>query len=394
MENKLRLLILLFLVTTASAGTIELIESVPMETIYDTHLRNADVVWLEMLNSAEEQICIESFYFCDNPDSLDSLDYCVTALKKASEKGVKIRTVCDSKFYNTYPDLPDYIGQLPGAYSYVLDVSSLWGGVQHSKFMVIDDNQFFVGSQNWDWRALDHIRELGVLVKHPELVNAIEEIFIYDSSASQQLKFRQDECNSGPFELLHNDQVVSVKVAASPPRNLPPGISHDLPILIDMIDNAKSTIKIQLLSYNPSNYDKSSWTDLDSALRNASKRGVNIEMILSNWSKVHYKLKHIKALAESDNIDIKFTNIPQWSGGFISYARVEHAKYMTVDGADNWVGTSNWSEGYFTNSRNVSVFVTGKSFAQELETFFNLGWNGPYAEVVEQNKSYQPPRKK
>ena len=67
---------------------------------------------------------------------------------------------------------------------------------------------------------------------------------------------------------------------------------------------------------------------------------------------------------------------------------------MTVDGNKSWVGTSNWSEGYFTDSRNVSVFVSGSSFASELETFFASGWNGPYAELVERNTEYQPPRKK
>ncbi|MCP4800582.1 MAG: hypothetical protein GY893_11600, partial [bacterium] len=57
-------LILLILVSPVLAGTIELVESVPMETEYNSHLRNTTEVWLEMLNSAEKSICIESFYFC------------------------------------------------------------------------------------------------------------------------------------------------------------------------------------------------------------------------------------------------------------------------------------------------------------------------------------------
>lgn len=383
-------LILIILVSPVLAGTIELVESVPMETSYNSHLRNTPEVWLEMLDSAEKTICIESFYFCDNPDSQDSLDNCITAIEKASARGVNVSTVCDSKFYKTYPEIPDLIGKLPNATSTVFNASELWGGVQHSKFMVIDRQRFFVGSQNWDWRALDHIRELGVVVKHPKLANSVASIFDFDSSNGNI----NTACQPGPFELQHNNTTVEVSVAASPPAGLPDGIPHDLPILIEMMDKAKSSIKIQLLSYNPSNYDKTLWTDLDSAIRNAADRGVTVQMILSNWSKVYYKLKHIKSLASVDGVTIKFTNIPQWSGGFISYARVEHPKYMTVDGNKSWVGTSNWSEGYFTDSRNVSVFVTGSSFASELETFFASGWSGPYAELVEQNIDYQPPRKK
>ncbi|MCE9626586.1 MAG: hypothetical protein K8R56_01570, partial [Candidatus Eisenbacteria bacterium] len=33
----------------------------------------------------------------------------------------------------------------------------LVGGVQHAKFMMVDGDQAWLGSQNLDWRALSHI---------------------------------------------------------------------------------------------------------------------------------------------------------------------------------------------------------------------------------------------
>lgn len=46
------------------------------------------------------------------------------------------------------------------------------GGVQHAKYF---------GSQNFDWRAIEHIQELGLRVRVPEVVQALGALFEYDS---------------------------------------------------------------------------------------------------------------------------------------------------------------------------------------------------------------------
>ena len=59
------------------------------------------------------------------------------------------------------------------------------------------------------------------------------------------------------------------------------------------------------------------------------------------------------------NIEVKLVTIPEWSGGFIPFARVIHAKYLVVDAEHSWLGTSNWSKDYFFKSRNVGIVVNG-----------------------------------
>ena len=38
-----------------------------------------------------------------------------------------------------------------------MNARALWGGIQHAKFFVVDGREFFLGSQNWDWRALEAV---------------------------------------------------------------------------------------------------------------------------------------------------------------------------------------------------------------------------------------------
>ena len=54
--------------------------------------------------------------------------------------------------------------------------------------------------------------------------------------------------------------------------------------------------------------------------------------------------------------------------------------------------TSNWSRGYFEESRNVGLLVEGRSFAERLERFFASGWDCDYAETLDPDAEYVVPR--
>jgi phosphatidylserine/phosphatidylglycerophosphate/cardiolipin synthase-like enzyme len=65
---------------------------------------------------------------------------------------------------------------------------------------------------------------------------------------------------------------------------------------------------------------------------------------------------------------------------------------MVVDGERAWVGTSNWEGDYFKKSRNVGLIIEGPAFAAQLDKVFNDGFSGPYAEVVNPERTYEAPR--
>ncbi len=388
--------IALFLLAAPAAADVTLVESVPVETVYGLDsLPDAPDVWLEMIAGATESIDIESFYYSQDPDDQqDAVDLLVAALAEAADRGVRIRLVGDKGFMRTYSDVIESIGALPGAEARLLDARSLWGGVQHSKFFVVDGREFYIGSQNWDWRALTQIRELGARVRHPGLTAAVGAVFAVDWALAGGEEPSAAEVDAGPFPIATvGGDAVSIGLAASPPGPLPPGVPHDEPMLVEMIDGASTTIRLQLLSYNPGNRDNSVYTTLDAALRRAAARGVQVRIILANWSKRYYMLPWIQSLAVLPNIEICFTNIPDLSTGFVPFSRVEHAKYLVADRGRAWIGTANWAEDYFHQSRNLSLFCEGAGIATGLIEFFDQGWHGPYAETVDPCGEYEPPRR-
>ncbi len=81
---------------------------------------------------------------------------------------------------------------------------------------------------------------------------------------------------------------------------------------------------------------------------------------ISHWSKKRPAIEALQALEPLRNLTVRLNTIPPWSGGFIPFARVDHSKYMVVDGRIGWVGTSNWSGDYFDSSRNVELVFNAK----------------------------------
>lgn len=392
-------------------GTIEFVESWPQHTELDlADLRDASEVWPLVLGTARHSIDLAGFYFSRKGDGDDSYgpdsapDLFLPVLETVSAaagRGVTVRTLADAKFNKTYPDVPAWLGALPGAETRILDVSQTYdGGVLHAKYFLVDDDAFFVGSQNFDWRALSQIHELGVLVRHPGLAGDARRVYEMDwlaaggQSAESSAPGAQSLAEI-PKHLvrLADGRQVEALIAASPRDYLPEGLPWDLPLLVEMIDSAADSVHVQLLSYGLTDREKRLFDDLDRALRRAAVRGAAVRIILSNWAKSRYAVPWIQSLAAVPGVEVRFTNIPEHPDGFIPFARVEHAKYLTVDGKACWIGTSNWSRDYFHASRNLGVILLGDGAPRDPDRFFNLSWYGPYAESVSPCGDYKSPRR-
>jgi phosphatidylserine/phosphatidylglycerophosphate/cardiolipin synthase-like enzyme len=326
---------------------------------------------------------------------------------------VTVRVLADRGFDATYPEIARRLAAHDGIEVRLLDARALWGGVQHAKGFAIDGERFYLGSQNWDWRALTHIHELGALVESPPLTRRFRTVFELDwqnasppdaeapppggpaaaRGAEHPAPPAAATGTAVPLIAAGGDTVLAT-LAASPPEALPPGLPWDEPLLIELLDGARTRIRVQLLSYNPSDREGRYWEPLEAALRRAAARGVEVQMILANWSKRDYMLPYVKSLAVLPRVEVRFTSIPEWSGGFVPFARVEHAKFVTVDGERCWLGTANWSRDYFYQSRNLSLFLEGAAACRVPDRFFALSWQSPYAEAVDPCGRYEPPRRR
>ena len=373
---------------------LALVETFPVETtLDDPDIPEAHRVWAELFAGATTRIDLEQFYVSPHPEGTGRLQPLVLALEEAARRGVTVRILSDAKFARTYPETLETLGTVEGIEVRLYDMKPVRGGVQHSKFFRVDDT-VYLGSQNFDWRSLEHIHELGVVVREPRAASDIGAIFEQDwaiaGGGAVPDAGEPAPDGDGPVPTPYRGGTIRLEAVGSPGDLLPAGVDWDLPHLLSAIADAEERVRVQLLSHAVVGYDKQAWPDLDQALRDAAARGVEVELMVSDWSKKGHKLEVMKDLARVDGITVKFVVIPEWSGGFVDFSRTIHSKYMTVDAEWSWLGTSNWSRDYFHASRNVGVVVEGPLFAEDLDRVFERIWHSDYAEVVDPDGTYTP----
>lgn len=395
------ILIIFITVHSLSAQTtrdeFELVESVPVETILDqSSLPRTSDVWLKMINDSKSSLDIEVFYFADEIGQ--PLEDIMNALKNAAERGVKIRIIIDSSFYSNNDKSVDKLEGRENIQIKKIPLGNIAGGVMHAKYFIVDSENLFLGSQNMDWRALKHIHEMGTRVKNKQLAQTFSEVFESDWKLCDGINDILTNHTGHPF--INSSDPVTIDAekygniilypAFSPPVINLPGLSSEEEELFKIIGNTMDSLHIQMYSYSPKAKNEKNYYDLlDSKLRDAASRNVKIKIIFSDWSIKEPATEFIKNLSLVKNIEIKFSSIPEYSGGFIPYSRVEHCKYFTADNNVSWISTSNWEWSYFYNCRNATLIIENEKINSELWDVFFRDWNGPYTSYVDVNKEYK-----
>jgi phosphatidylserine/phosphatidylglycerophosphate/cardiolipin synthase-like enzyme len=333
-------------------------------------------VWLDMIRGATRSLDLAEFYISDEPGT--QLHAVLEEIERAAARGVHVRLLCDDMFYAKYPEVPDAWAKRANMEVRRADMKP---GVLHAKYFVVDDREAFIGSQNFDWRSLEHIVEMGVRVRTPNVTKALAAIFRADWSVA----------GGAPFSFSYDGRFVdetdggSITLGASP-KKITPDALWELPRLLSWIGQTTSTLRVTVLTYKIKTRHGEDFHDLDDALRAAAKRGVHVQLLVSAWTE---KDPAVLELAKTPNVEVRVLDIPKLSTRDIPFARVTHAKYALFDAdplergrhenARAWVGTSNWEGDYFFQSRNVSLFFEHGSVPSDLSRAFSDAWSSPYA---------------
>ncbi len=368
----------------------EIVESIPLETNLDNaEIRNTPEVWLEMIRNAKKTIDMEEFYLSNKEGS--ALEQVIQTIEKQAKNGVKVRIIAESKMSKTYPKTIKRLDSLPNITVRILKAFDENHGINHSKYFIIDQERVFIGSQNFDWRALEHIHELGFNIRSKAFATTITELFELDwiqAESNELIKtIKVGKKTNYPVDI--GEETVQFYPTASPYHNMPYEFYADEMAIVEAINTAENSVNIQLLSYSPSTYDDYYGT-LDNTLRAAALRGVKVNLLVSDWCQKDHEIPYLKSLQLLPNIDVKHSTIPEFSKYYIPFARVEHCKIMTVDDTVSWLGTSNWKKDYFYNSRNLGVIVNSQTITQKLSDIFFKSWNSNYTSLVDINKAYAP----
>jgi len=370
----------------------ELVHTVPVDTQLGTaDLRQPGPVWIQLFDGAKSRIDIGQFYAADHPGSV--MDKVIEHLEAAGKRGVKIRFLLEEKGVRlSEASTLERLKAIPNLTFRILPYGKLSGGIIHAKYMVVDGKQAFIGSQNFDWRSLEHIHETGLLISDANVVAQTQAIFEQDWQAQAALADNQPVAlpATGATPARAGNYLV-----ASPQRYNPPGVGDSQLELPRLLGEAKKEVRVQLLDYAPLSYGpdrtRPYYAMIDNAVRAAAARGVSIKLMVSNWNTEALELPYLKSLAVLPNVEVKIVTLPEAKQGFIPYARVIHSKTMEIDGQVAWVGTSNWLGGYFDNSRNLEVVMRSEAMAKRVGDLHEQLWDGPYAKALEVTSEYPQP---
>ncbi|XP_062121112.1 5'-3' exonuclease PLD3 [Drosophila sulfurigaster albostrigata] len=290
-------------------------------------------------------------------------------------------------------------------------------GALHSKLWIVDDQHFYLGSANMDWRSLTHVKELGVLAQNcPQLTRDLSKIFkaywqigsAKDASIPSQWSWHYHTNYNLRRPMLirgNRNYTMSAFISSSPPLLTAQGRTPDLDAILHFIESANEFIYIAVMDYYPLivySTHVQYWPPIDNALRKAAvERGVAVKLLVSWWkhsdpNEDNY-LRSLQELSTSNNhqVDIQIRRfvVPSDEQQLkIPFGRVNHNAYMVTERIA-YIGTSNWSGEYFTHTAGVGLVLsdvdfennTQQTLRSDLFNVFERDWHSPYAVPLKHN---------
>lgn len=404
----------------SSDCSFALVESLPEGLVFrdgSTVLPSISQAWIQLLSQANSTVSIAAFYFilrASDQGLTDKSDLqgeqVFDQLMKLQSRGVELKIAVNDP--QTSPQDTIQLNTT-GAEIRNVDLKSVTGGIVHTKLWVVDNKHVYVGSANMDWRSLSQVKEVGVSVGNCScLAQDVSRVFgVYwylgspeGSSLPPYWPSRYSALSSSerPLHLNLNGVPARVYLSSAPPQLSGHGRTGDLAAILSVISDAQKFIFISVMDYLPfSEFIKPPrfWPPIDSALREAAcARGVEVNLLVSCWphssGSMFIFLESLLALNQHPlncNIQVKVFEVSSTAEQLkIPFARVNHAKYMVTDRVA-YIGTSNWSENYFTQTAGVGLVLnqTGvevgkgqKTVQSQLQEVFQRDWKSGYAQVL------------
>ncbi|XP_059202077.1 5'-3' exonuclease PLD3 isoform X2 [Centropristis striata] len=396
---------------------VRLVESIP-EGLYQSSPSSRQSIadsWLHLLDKANHSVNIAAFYFTlrdgEVAHSSDSQGRMVfEQLKQLQSKGVKLQIAVNAPQTSTQ-DTKELAAT--GAEVREVDLKAVTGGIVHTKLWVVDQKHLYLGSANMDWRSLTQVKEVGLSVEDCSCLaqDAFRIFGVYwsigganNGSLPPYWPARLSALSSShnPLRLKFNGVPAQVYLSSAPPQISARGRSDDLSTILSVINDAQKLIYISVMDFLPlSQFTEPLrfWPAIDSALRAAAcTRRVQVRLLVSCWkhspAAMFPFLQSLLVLNRPHlecDIEVKIFTVPSTAQQMkIPFARVNHAKYMVTDRVV-YIGTSNWSQNYFTQTAGVGLVVnqTGskvqkgqETLQSQAEDLFLRDWTSQYASTL------------
>jgi phosphatidylserine/phosphatidylglycerophosphate/cardiolipin synthase-like enzyme len=254
----------------------------------------------------------------------------------------------------------------------------------HAKYLIIDNKTVIVESANWAKTGIPKDptfgnREWGVVVRDTEVAGVFSQVFQVDWNPNMRDSYPIEAMNFLPqsdFDLDYDVPLGAFQPCFS--AQTIPGPSYITPVfspdnsekaILDVIDNATSTIYIQQLYIYP--YWEEGVSPLMQHLINKSHQNVSIYVILDYnpaYEETIVMLDETKQELESHGIQVKYIS-SEWS----PFSTV-HNKGMIVDNTTVFISSINWNEQSIRKNREAGVLLNNKEAAAYFATVFFSDW--------------------
>ncbi|KAL3275134.1 hypothetical protein HHI36_019904 [Cryptolaemus montrouzieri] len=398
---------------------LQLIESIPEGLIFENStIQNPSTyeTWLQLINLAHQDIEIASYYWTlrqsevyPDKSSIEGENVFQALLKAGTDKGISIK-IAQNIPTQSYPDIDtEYLVKRKAAEVRSLNFAKIMGsGVLHTKMWIIDRTHIYIGSANMDWRSLTQVKELGIAIYNcsciAEDAGKIFDVYWYlgetEKIPSMWPKSIDTVFNiNNPMNLSYLNNTFHTFLSSAPGPFNPEGRTNDIDGLLYVINNAEKFICISVMDYLPLMIYTPKlkfWPIIDDAIKSAAiDRKIKIKMLISYWNNSRpsednflRSLTSIEGSYPGVSIEVRRFIVPaNKTQQKIPYARVNHNKYMVTDNMA-FIGTSNWSGDYFTDTAGVSFILHDPVFDRnsshitirsQLQDVFERDWNSAYS---------------
>ncbi|NXE39857.1 PLD4 Phospholipase, partial [Ptilorrhoa leucosticta] len=400
--------------------SFELVENVPYDLPFEINSTAAKPlyqVWMRLLDLAQEKVHVASYYWSltgkdisVNDSSSKKGEDILQRFERLLAENVSLYIAASSPTLATKSRDLELLAE-KGAHVKKIDFGHLTGGVLHSKFWIVDMKHIYIGSANMDWRSLSQVKEFGAVMYNCScLAKDLWKTFStywdvgYPNATIPfpwPLNYSTHINNRRPLEVEFNGILTETYFSVSTASLTRHQRSH-LHII---------TCSLSLLSQLSTELFKKKipfcthllfcryWPAIDNALRRAAfNHRVQVRLLVSCWAytdpaMLHY-LRSLRALNNPHahiSVDVKLFIVPVLNHTNIPHGRVNHNKYMVTDKVA-YIGTSNWSENYFTDTAGVGLIIKQNStnpqrrqqpIQEQLKDLFDRDWNSKYAVNLE-----------
>ena len=290
---------------------------------------------LKAIGSAKKSIYLEMYIVSD--DTKQSHDF-IGKLKEKSRQGVQVVIVTDA--YGS-KNLKEKLSHELEKAGIELHFFSNWLRHIHRKVLIIDKEIAFIGGVNITKKAT-HWKDLQLQVKG-RIVGRILKSFAYTYEISG---------GKNPAILKMRHRKFSVKLRFWLVEHWP---SHNIYTLkdhyIEKIGSAQKSIRIVTPYLAPPRW-------LISLLDSATKRGVNVEIIMPQYSDVAFMNRvNYRYAYNLNRIGIRF---------YLS-KEMNHAKLLLIDEIQGLIGSQNIDLATFNLNAETGLFFSDKKLIKQLE---------------------------